>query len=464
MQHYADTMKLVAGVPWWSIISIIIIVIFFGVPLNTRLTSERRLTGVHTFQTNNQTFVKELQAKHLPLFHVSDPIVIIGPTVFPKPTHLLEVANESTVVPLLQPIHGHHRSSQQAVFTFAAEYALPNYILFLTSLKEHFDGDVVIAVSSMDWEDHVIREYLQHQDHVIVYLVSYQCFNAEGQSVNTTKGGARVCLCPNLYGTTIQTKKNTGSHLVLPLPDPRHPRSVQTSRYELYWIWSQSYSPTSWILLIDFRDTIFQVNPFLKIPSDGKSTLLFFGENTEATRLGQSKYNRYWLESAYGNDAREALEDKPTLCSGATMGSQPAMDQYLRAMVAESDETTLGENGEDQAFHNYLYYSNKLAQANDIFRIIVQNQGMGIVNNLGALRTKELNDWGNGQIFETVKDSKDKVIAHNIRNWDGTLSAVVHQFDRHKVLGKWWYRTKTAEYRKQWNDKREKKQHNRSIQ
>jgi hypothetical protein len=53
----------------------------------------------------------------------------------------------------------------------------------------------------------------------------------------------------------------------------------------------------------------------------------------------------------------------------------------------------------------------------------VWEQGKGIINNLGALRTKPFEEWG----FYN-KDTWE------VHNWDGTLSPVVHQFDRDKHL------------------------------
>jgi hypothetical protein len=73
---------------------------------------------------------------------------------------------------------------------------------------------------------------------------------------------------------------------------------------------------------------------------------------------------------------------------------------YLRAMASESDETGTKLMGADQGFHNYLYCSNTLAHAKTIHSILVQDQGSDIINNLGALRTKELGEWGNGKLVE----------------------------------------------------------------
>jgi hypothetical protein len=74
--------------------------------------------------------------------------------------------------------------------------------------------------------------------------------------------------------------------------------------------------------------------------------------------------------------------------------------------------------GSDQGFHNRLYYSGKLSNALSIREISVFDQGTGIVNNMGALRTKPLEEWGNGRIVQ--RDGND----FQVLNWDGNLRYV----------------------------------------
>jgi len=406
-------------------------------------------------EVKDDDFVAKTKTQHYPLFSVSDKVTTIGPSVFPKPTWVYEedIPSDSDVniVTYLQPTSGKHRPDRDSVFVFAAEYKFDTYMLFLMSLYETgFKGDVVFGISTMDWEEKKIRELLEHWQNtnekdemtVVVYVVPYHCYNLEGEVRPSHKGGMRVCMCNNMFGH--ETKDTAeGTVNVTPVLDKRHGRTAQTIRYELYWIWSEHYDPTSWILLIDARDTIFQQTPFERVPrrktavnskSDG-GTLIFFGENADATSLGKSKYNRKWLTLAYGESIAHAFKEKPTICSGSTMGEQSAIEAYLRAEVAESDESKTVIFGADQGFHNYLYYSNKLANAEAIRRIIVQDQGLGIVNNMGALRDKSLSEWGNGKIVQKT----DAYPKNTVFNWDGTVSPVVHQYDRHKTLSRWWH-------------------------
>lgn len=152
-----------------------------------------------------------------------------------------------------------------------------------------------------------------------------------------------------------------------------------------------------------------------------------FQENAEVVQIGTSSFNRKWLTQAYGKDKVSPFFENPVICSGSTIGNQDAIETYLRAMVAEYDTTLCKSKGCDQGFHNYLYYSGKLnADSGDvegISKVIVHEQGKGIINNLGALRTKPLQEWG-------MYDAEKQLVL----NWDGSTSPVAHQYDRDKEV------------------------------
>jgi hypothetical protein len=296
-----------------------------------------------------------------------------------------------------------------------------------------------------------VWSYLTEPDnHIVIYTPVLTCYTAEREETDSAKGGSRTCVADHIYG-----RRHTSDGTIVPIPDPRPPRTVQTLRYEVYWLMVQQLSPHSWILLVDARDTVFQDNPFRSVPRatdpTGTSGLLyFFGENVDATRLGISKQNRKWLQASYGDRIADLLADKPTVCSGATMGEQVALESYIRAMVAESDATGIVLVGADQGFHNYLHYSHKLKNVDTIHSIVVFDQGQGIVNNMGALRTKELEEWGNGHLVRTETKLGElnprKLHRYTVLNWDGSVSPVVHQFDRHQNLSEYFYKIKTSQY------------------
>jgi len=83
------------------------------------------------------------------------------------------------------------------------------------------------------------------------------------------------------------------------------------------------------------------------------------------------------------------LGDRPMLCSGTTIGTRETMIQYLTIMQEEmmdwmkSPKCCCNDlNGDDQAIHNYLYYTQRLP-----FATAIPN-GMGTVNTVGYQGSK----------------------------------------------------------------------------
>lgn len=311
----------------------------------------------------------EKLAQHIEMFTPVDDIQVLGPTIFPKPTDVIVQGQ-----PALQPYSGKHRPDQDAVFAYASEYKLEYYVTFIESLlATGYPGDIVLSVSQINIDDPSTKKYLESVPNLVLYVPELVCYNFEGEAVESAKGGIRTCQCHHLYADANGT----------PLEDPRPARTIATIRYELYWLWTQHYHKDRWILLVDARDTFFQTNPFDSVPRNTDPTLqsgllYFFGENVDATRLGKSKSNNKWLTNAYGDLVAEAMREKPTICSGATLGEQVALEAYARAMSAEYDDTRVVLMGADQGFHNFLYYSGKLRHAEAIHDIVVFDQGMGM--------------------------------------------------------------------------------------
>ncbi|GKY95624.1 hypothetical protein MPSEU_000523700 [Mayamaea pseudoterrestris] len=406
------------------------------------------------------------------LFQVSDQVRVIGPTQFPSPTRTLDLRYNQTISILVRPSYGKHRPEADAILAYAEGYQVAYYIMFMETLQATgYKGDVVLAIANDSYLHDGVKEYLlkfvmnrddhiqQHEDskqtgtqlNVIIYQLDLDCDGTpDGKRAVMDRSKAtdvfQMCRLDHIYG---YNDKETGE--MLPLKDPREGRVVATLRYEWYWIWTRQYFSHSWLMLIDARDTFFQSNPFADLPrrSTANSTadvidglLYFFGENADATRLGKSRKNANWLRNGYGAGLLDALADKPTICSGSSMGEQVALETYLRALINEHDEGSVRMTGSDQGFHNYLYYSGKLLNAATISKLIVWEQGRGMINNLGALRTNTLTSWG-------VRDPDTTVVYQ----WDGeTPSPVVHQWDRDKDLHNYML-AKHRTWTKEWETK-----------
>lgn len=389
------------------------------------------------------------------LFETSPKIEVVGPTEFPLPIRNLNTDGRKASV-IVTPTFGTHRADADAIFAYAEGYTLPYYMIFLESLKETgYDGDVVLAIAHDSYLREGVKDYLldyisqAHETkgvpNLIVYQIDLDCDGTEDgkRDMNDKTNMASIfqmCRLDHVYGY-----RDPATNTTVPLKDSREGRVVATLRYEWYWIWSLQYNAHSWIMLIDARDTYFQTNPFVNLPrsKNHQGLLYLFGENADATRLGKSKKNNSWLRIGYGRAVIAALRYKPVICSGSTMGEQIAIETYLRALINEHDECSIRMTGSDQGFHNYLYYSGKLLNAKTISRVVVWEQGRGIINNLGALRGDSLTNWG-------MRDP----VTSKVYQWDGaTLSPVLHQWDRDKDLDGFVSRRKNEWYR-QWVAKR----------
>lgn len=355
------------------------------------------------------------------------PIVSDDNTTWESP--LKKAGDDATI--LLKPAFGTHRPSSNAILVFAEGYDLSIYLSFIESLANTgYSGDVVFSISNESKLKPGVKEYLLSKTNsqsdkgvnIIAYEVEWTCFKKSGESARGSGEGMNNCKMANVFGDAAGN----------PIDDPREPRPVATARYELYWIWSLQYRKESWLMLLDVRDVWFQLDPFEQVNARGKVSgeLHLFGENAEAVRIGTSTYNKNWLMNAYGKNNVSPYFEEPVICSGSTMGNQDAIETYLRAMVAQFDATSCKMKGCDQGFHNYLYYSGQLGKVDDettsvgaISKLLVYEQGKGVINNLGALRTKPLKEWG---MYDADKEL--------VLNWDGSTSPVAHQYDRDKEV------------------------------
>jgi hypothetical protein len=388
--------------------------------------------------------VKHAIASDADLFVYSKEAKVMGPSTFPKPTDKLP----DGAVPIIEPIVGRHRPDHDAILAYAEGYSLEWYMSFIETLKATgFSGDLVLAIAEERVRQKDVLDYLAAQPFLVVYSVVMDCFGIDQTTpaprrVMDHSGGLdifQMCLLNNVYGW-----KDESGQVVKVAPDPRVGRVVATLRYEWYWIWAQKYNPNSWLMVLDARDSFFQLDPFADLPRSTdptKGKLWFYGENANATRLGISTKNMNWLKGGCGNDLLTNLKQKPTICSGSTMGERMAMEEYLKAEINEDDETPIRMTGSDQGFHNYLYYSHKLSNAHAIESVTVWEQGRGLINNVGALRKKPFSEWG---IYNDV--------THEVFNWDGTLSPVVHQWDRDAHLYNFRIKNVMGNLRTWWND------------
>ncbi|CAB9499780.1 expressed unknown protein [Seminavis robusta] len=335
-------------------------------------------------------------------------------TNFDKPSDLL---GSNATVQLPPPIVGVHRPDRDAVFAVALGYTVQHLARFVGSLVETgYTGDIVLGVLPEEHLDPTVRDFLSchsgvNNNNEGAHVIAY------GMDIVCRKFGRRTrCQAPRLYADS-----TTGDYI----PDDRLPREIAQLRFEYYWAWLLQYSSKSRIFVADGRDVYFQRNPFELIPSDMDTTLYVFEEYSHPPLRHQNS-NRLWIRATRGMDVLNQIGDKTVLCSGTTVGGYSAMESYFRAMVQSFDETQCLILGCDQGHMNYLVHTGRLLQnSTQIQHIEYGKQGSSLVNTLGlyANEHKPLRAYG-------VLDNT----TNQVLNFDGSVSPVVHQFDREEEL------------------------------
>ena len=158
---------------------------------------------------------------------------------------------------------------------------------------------------------------------------------------------------------------------------------------------------------------------------DHAKDLYVYEENGHKT-VGSCRWNRGWLKGCFPNMPNDPSQ--PVRCSGSTMGSRDAMLTYVDAMLAASDEFMCHRKGipSDQGYHNFLILSGR-HEANGL-RVVSNKRGEGVVHTIGALNGGDVPMSELGPL-DTKWKIRDPVKGF-ITNEDGTMSPVVHQWDR----------------------------------
>lgn len=161
------------------------------------------------------------------------------------------------------------------------------------------------------------------------------------------------------------------------------------------------------ILLTDVRDVIFQRNPF----EDDVLGLELYLEDPSSL-LSDGGYNEEWLVNLYGRQWVAEHGSRVVSCAGTTIGTRAAILQYLWAMSREISSHWSPLGYRDQAVHNYLLYSAGFPGA----KVVANGNG----------RTQTM-----GRMADITRD-----VAGTVLNSDGSVPAILHQYDRHPQLAK----------------------------
>jgi hypothetical protein len=185
-----------------------------------------------------------------------------------------------------------------------------------------------------------------------------------------------------------------------------HLEGLQALRYAHYLRYLQTHgADADFVMLTDLRDVVFQDDPF----RNGVEGLELYLEE-DHLRIGTDHFNTLWLRKLYGVSTVTALGGTPISCSGTVVGTADAIRRYLTEMVSEIVWRRRPLGALDQGVHNWLIAQGRLPHAT-----LVPN-GTGRVLTMGGMAS-----------YRTAPDGM-------ILNADGSVPAVVHQFDRHPEL------------------------------
>ena len=189
---------------------------------------------------------------------------------------------------------------------------------------------------------------------------------------------------------------------------PAYPYHVQTARYLAYEEFlSQASTGVDRVLLSDVRDVVFRDDPF----SHPQALLHSFCAFLEDTTIGDSIFNKAWIQQAFGDAAFLSMAHEPVSCSGTTLGTADAMRHYLaqlnaiaKGLHAKGQPITVGL---DQGIHNVLLHRDRFLESE---RVLSSNQD-GLVFTMGYAR----HERGTGGWPQPI---------------GGAPACITHQFDR----------------------------------
>jgi len=182
-------------------------------------------------------------------------------------------------------------------------------------------------------------------------------------------------------------------------------QGLQSLRYAEYLRYLRAHPEYAHVMLSDLRDVIFQRDPF----ADPVDRLEVFLEEPDVT-FAVDGFNRRWIGDLYGDAGLAQLGAGVVSCSGVTFGTRDGMEAYLATMADEVSAHLPPLGAHDQAIHNWLLATDRLPDATRVAN------GYGRVLTMGAQRHIDVTD------------------DHTVLNHDGTVPAVLHQYDRHVDL------------------------------
>ncbi|KAH8062047.1 hypothetical protein JL721_8766 [Aureococcus anophagefferens] len=199
------------------------------------------------------------------------------------------------------------------------------------------------------------------------------------------------------------------------------------------------------VLWSDFRDAVFQRNPFEDWVDDsmGKD-LVFFAEHP-GKPITAAGHTRSWVQGCFGTELLDRigpLDDAkpgtPALCSSNTMGTYDAITKFLAMYLAQVTAAAARDfpacvetGGIDQGHHNYIVYAT-LSTTADLAEIAATAP----LSEPAVAGTFVITPYDRGPVYTAgrvgshfLSDLKRDADGYVLRS-DGKRAALLHQYDR----------------------------------
>ena len=213
--------------------------------------------------------------------------------------------------------------------------------------------------------------------------------------------------------------------------EPRH-RDYHPSSYRWLlirdWLASPAAAARGYeaVLFADVRDVVFAADPFAPMASAGAGAagqalapaFYAFLEARPRT-IAECGWNAGWVRDCFGEAGLREVGGSVISCSGTSLATWAAAQVYAALLADELSTNACERNGADQGVHNYVVFGGRL-------RAALAAAGAG---ELTVVSNEE--GWvGTVQSMNTL--TRDR--AGRLLNERGVPYAIVHQYDRSKVL------------------------------
>lgn len=262
-------------------------------------------------------------------------------------------------------------------------------------------------------------------DLILGTVENYDFYQIEPFLVTLRQSGFAGHLClfagPGISRRTIDRIRRGGAEVIAYGPDfpfvgdphPDSPKSLPNPiyifnyRHFLYYDYLLKRGDAfANVLITDVKDVVFQDDPFARPVEDR----IHVAMESRAIPIGDCYWTSSWILAGYESEALERVKDKEISCAGTTLAPVPLMKRYLQLMLAEIEAMKDAFACADQAAHNLLLHAGKLEPTRRLYNF------EGPVLTVGTEADYQL-------------DAQRRLV-----NRDGSVIAIVHQYDRHRDL------------------------------